>query len=51
MLDNDAFMMEAETWPRAIEVNAIEDRTVDGTRNKNSTSLYRSMVNTEDIKN
>ena len=47
MLDNDALTMAAETWPRAIDVNAIEDCTVDGTRHKNSTPLYRSMVSTE----
>ena len=47
MLDNDALTMAAETWPRAIDVNAIEDCTVDGTRHKNSTPAYRSMVSTE----
>ena len=47
MLDNDALTMAAETWPRAIEVNAMEDCTVDGTRHKNSNPLYRSTLNTE----
>jgi len=47
MLDNDALTMAAETWPRAIEVNAMEDCTVDGTRHRNSSPLYRSMLNTE----
>ena len=47
MLDNDALTMAAETWPRAIEVNAIEDCTVDGTRHRNSNPLYRSMLSTD----
>ncbi len=42
-----ALTIAAETWPRAIEVNAMEDCTVDGTRHKNSSPLYRSMVSTE----
>ena len=47
MLDNDALTIAAETWPRAIEVNAIDDCTVDGTRHRNSSPLYRSMFSTE----
>src|SRR5271166_684646 len=47
MLDNDALTMAAETCPRAIEVNAMDDCTVDGTRHRNSTPWYRSMVSTD----
>jgi hypothetical protein len=39
--------MAAETWPRAIEVNAIDDCTVDGTRHRNSSPLYKSVLSTE----
>src|SRR6201996_1087366 len=42
MFDSDALPGAAETFPRAIEVNAIEDCTVDGTRHRNSSPLYRS---------
>ena len=36
MLDNEALTMAAGTLPCAIDVNAIEDCTVDGTRHRNS---------------
>ena len=36
MLDSDALTMAAGTLPCAIEVNAMEDCTVEGTRHKNS---------------
>ncbi|OBH04498.1 hypothetical protein A5696_04800 [Mycobacterium sp. E2699] len=39
MLDNDALTMAADTWPRAIDVNAMDDCTVDGTRHRNSRPL------------
>ena len=39
MLDNDALTMAAETWPRAMDVNAIDDSIVDGTRHKKSRPL------------
>ena len=41
MLDNDALTMAADTWPRAIDVNAIDDCTVDGTRHRNSTPVVQ----------
>src|SRR5271166_1787180 len=47
MLDNEALTIAAETWPRAIEVNAMDDCTVDGTRHRNRTPLYKSVVSTE----
>lgn len=47
MLDSDALTIAAETLPRAIDVNAIDDCTVEGTRHKNSNPLYRSRLNTE----
>ncbi|OBI49913.1 hypothetical protein A5705_00535 [Mycobacterium sp. E787] len=39
MFDNDALTMAADTWPRAIDVNAMDDCTVDGTRHRNSRPL------------
>ena len=39
MLDNEALTIAAGTLPWAIEVNAIEDCTVDGTRHRNSTPV------------
>ena len=39
MLDSDALTIAAGTLPWAIEVNAIEDCTVDGTRHRNSTPV------------
>ena len=47
MLDSDALTIAAGTLPWAIEVNAIEDCTVDGTRHRNSTPVYRPGVNTD----
>ena len=47
MLDSDALTSAAETLPRAIEVNAIEDCTVEGTRHKNSNPLYRSRFSSQ----
>ncbi|PQM44132.1 hypothetical protein C1Y40_05708 [Mycobacterium talmoniae] len=47
MLDSEALTIAADTWPRAIEVNAIDDCTVEGTRHKNSSPLYRSMLSTD----
>jgi len=35
MLENDALQMAAATFPRAIEVNAIEDCTVEGRQHRN----------------
>jgi hypothetical protein len=39
MFDSDALTIAAGTLPCAIEVNAIEDCTVDGTRHRNSTPV------------
>jgi hypothetical protein len=39
MLDSDALTIAADTLPWAIDVNAIEDCTVDGTRHRNSTPV------------
>ena len=39
MFDSDALTIAAGTLPGAIEVNAIEDCTVDGTRHRNSTPV------------
>ncbi|GGU74308.1 hypothetical protein GCM10010211_45200 [Streptomyces albospinus] len=36
MLENDPAQIAAATLPRAMEVNAIDDWTVDGTRHRNS---------------
>ena len=47
MLDSDALTIAAGTLPLAIEVNAMEDCTVDGTRHRNSTPVYRPGVNTD----
>jgi hypothetical protein len=47
MLDNDALTIAAGTLPWAIEVNAIDDCTVDATRVRNNTPVYRSGVNTD----
>lgn len=43
-LDAEAAHTAAETLPRAIEVNAIDDCTVDGSVHRNSTPRYRSGV-------
>src|SRR6185312_15405656 len=40
-LDAEAAHTAAETFPRAIEVNAIDDCTVDGRVHRNSTPRYR----------
>src|ERR1700722_5834325 len=47
MLDSDALTSAAETLPRAIDVKAIEDCTVEGTRHRNSRPLYRSMFSSQ----
>ena len=47
MLDSDALTIAAGTLPRAIEVNAIDDCTVDGTRHRNSTPVYSPGVSTD----
>ena len=45
-LENDALHIAAATFPFAIDVNAIEDCTVDGRQHKNITPAHRSGVNT-----
>src|SRR5271163_3032597 len=47
MLDSDALTSAPETFPRAIDVKAIEDWTVDGTRHRNSSPLYRSRFSSQ----
>src|SRR6201999_1721252 len=47
MFDSDALTSAAETLPRAIDVKAIEDCTVDGTRHRNSSPLYRSRFSSQ----
>lgn len=39
MFDSDALTIAAGTLPCAIDVNAIEDCTVDGTRHRNNTPV------------
>jgi hypothetical protein len=39
MLENDALTTAPATLPRAMEVKAIEDWTVEGTRQRNSTPV------------
>ena len=39
-LENEALQIAAATLPRAIEVNAIEDCTVDGRQHRNITPVY-----------
>ena len=39
MFDSDALTIAAGTLPWAIDVNAIDDCTVDGTRHKKSTPV------------
>jgi hypothetical protein len=45
-LENDALQIAAATLPFAMEVNAIEDCTVEGRQHKNITPAYNSGVNT-----
>src|SRR4029078_6824307 len=45
-LENDAMHLAAATLPFAMEVNAIEDCTVEGRQHKNNTPAYNSGVNT-----
>src|SRR6478736_3396642 len=45
-LENDALHIAAATFPFAMDVNAIEDCTVDGRQHKNITPAYKSGVNT-----
>ena len=45
-LENDALQIAAATLPLAMEVNAIDDCTVDGRQHKNITPAYNSGVNT-----
>ena len=45
-LENDALHIAAATLPFAMEVNAIDDCTVDGRQHKNITPAYNSGVNT-----
>src|SRR5258708_34083316 len=44
-LENDALHIAAATFPFAMDVNAIEDCTVDGRQHKNITPAYKSGVN------
>ena len=39
MLENEPAQIAAATLPRAMEVKAIEDWTVDGTRHRNSSPV------------
>lgn len=45
-LENEPAQMAAATLPRAREVKAIEDWTVDGTRHRNSSPVESSGVRT-----
>src|SRR5258708_32017333 len=44
-LENDALHIAAATFPFAMDVNAIEDCTVDGRQHKNITPAYKAGVN------
>src|SRR6202012_5417526 len=46
-LEIDALQRAAATLPRAIEVKAIEDCTVDGSRHRNNSPLYRSRFSSQ----
>ena len=46
-LDSEALHTAAGTLPRAIEVKAIEDCTVDGSAHRNSTPRYSSGVSSQ----
>src|SRR5882757_11446443 len=45
-LENEALHKAAATFPLAMDVNAIDDCTVDGRQHKNITPAHRSGVNT-----